>query len=178
MGRNTPEDKHLVYLVDFGLAKEHLDMNTGEAHPQRKNTDFRGTIPYASLGAHFKKELGRKDDIWSFFFIILEFLDEPLSWKQITDKDQVRDLKQKAFQKPQKYLFPSLCKKFPQVQQIFDSIAKLKYPDKPDYAFVRAKLKEIECLATRLTQQRAEQQRDYIMQQSFNFMQQQQEQQL
>jgi serine/threonine protein kinase len=33
MGRNTPEDKHLVYLVDFGLAKEHLDMNTGEAHP-------------------------------------------------------------------------------------------------------------------------------------------------
>ena len=87
MGRNTPEDKSFVYLVDFGLAKEHLDMNTGEPHPQRKNTDFRGTIPYASLCAHYKKELGRKDDMWSFFFIILEFLEEPLNWKQNTDKD-------------------------------------------------------------------------------------------
>ena len=86
MGRSG-EDKHNVYLVDFGLAKEHLDMNTFLPHPQRRNTDFRGTIPYASLSAHLKKELGRKDDLWSFFFIILEFLEEPLSWKANTDKD-------------------------------------------------------------------------------------------
>lgn len=100
MGRPGTDEKNNVYLVDFGLAKEHLDMNTLEAHPQRRNTDFRGTIPYASLSAHLKKELGRKDDIWSFFFIILEFLDEPLTWKSNTCKDQVRDIKTKAFSKP------------------------------------------------------------------------------
>ncbi len=86
MGRGG-DDKHNVYLVDFGLAKEHLDMNTNQPHPIRRNTDFRGTIPYASLSAHLKRELGRKDDLWSFFFIILEFLEEPLSWKANTDKD-------------------------------------------------------------------------------------------
>ena len=71
----SEEDRSKVYLCDFGLAKEHLDMNTLEVYPPRKHTDFRGTIPYASLTAHQKKELGRKDDLWSYFFIILEFLD-------------------------------------------------------------------------------------------------------
>jgi hypothetical protein len=28
-----PEDQHNVYLVDFGLAKEHLDMATFEPFP-------------------------------------------------------------------------------------------------------------------------------------------------
>ena len=74
MGRNG-EDKNRVYLVDFGLAKDHMNPNTGFVNPARRHTDFRGTIPYASLSAHMKEELGRKDDIWSFFFVLLEFLD-------------------------------------------------------------------------------------------------------
>jgi tau tubulin kinase len=112
MGK-LPEDRQNVYLVDFGLAKEHLDMNTSKPFQPRRNTDFRGTIPYASLTAHLKKELGRKDDLWSFFFVILEFLDEPLSWKTNTCKDSVRDCKTKAFNKPQKYLFPNLQLRYP-----------------------------------------------------------------
>jgi len=51
MGR-TAEDKSSVYLVDFGLAKEHLDLNTLLPIHPRGNTDFRGTIPYASINAH------------------------------------------------------------------------------------------------------------------------------
>ena len=38
--------------------------------------------------------------MWSFFFVILEFLDQPLIWKQNTNKDEVRDLKRKAFKNP------------------------------------------------------------------------------
>lgn len=75
------EDRDTVYVVDFGLAKEHLDAATKQPFQPRRNTDFRGTIPYASLNAHNKHELSRRDDLWSFFFMLLEFLDEPLSWK-------------------------------------------------------------------------------------------------
>lgn len=74
MGRSS-DDKNHVYLVDFGLAKEHLDLKTGLPLHPRGNTDFRGTIPYASINAHLKSELSRRDDMWSFFFVILEFLD-------------------------------------------------------------------------------------------------------
>jgi len=66
-----------------------------------------------------KLELSRRDDLWSFFFVILEFLDQPLVWKQSkssnrnshsvdTNKDEVRDLKRKAFKNPSKNLFPNL----------------------------------------------------------------------
>ena len=40
-----------VYIVDFGLAKLHLN-KIKKPFPERKNTDFRGTIAYASMNAH------------------------------------------------------------------------------------------------------------------------------
>lgn len=40
-----------VYIVDFGLAKLHFNQK-GEPFPERKNTDFRGTIAFASMNAH------------------------------------------------------------------------------------------------------------------------------
>jgi len=76
-----PEESGLVFLVDFGLAKDHIDPSTNRPFDQRRNTDFRGTIPYASVNAHLKKDLARRDDLWSFFYMALEFLDQPLSWK-------------------------------------------------------------------------------------------------
>jgi tau tubulin kinase len=77
--RGDPSEPDQLYLIDFGLAKQHLDAR-GEVLPTRTQTEFRGTVPYASLASHFKKELGRKDDLWSFFFILLELLDQKLPW--------------------------------------------------------------------------------------------------
>jgi tau tubulin kinase len=48
------EGENKCYMVDFGLAKVHLDKN-GKPFPPRANTDFRGTLTYASLNAHYKK---------------------------------------------------------------------------------------------------------------------------
>ncbi len=42
-------------LIDFGLAKEHLN-DDGEVNPPRTAAEFRGTVTYASLAAHFNKE--------------------------------------------------------------------------------------------------------------------------
>lgn len=49
-----PKSEYKVYMVDFGLAKIHLDRNF-KPLPPRLNTDFRGTLTYASLNAHYKK---------------------------------------------------------------------------------------------------------------------------
>ena len=55
MSRDTPGiSNKSVYMVDFGLAKIHLDKNNNPL-PARLNTDFRGTLTYASLNAHHKK---------------------------------------------------------------------------------------------------------------------------
>ena len=46
----SKDNKH-VYIVDFGLAKKHLDNNKLPV-AQRKKADFRGTVSFASLNAH------------------------------------------------------------------------------------------------------------------------------
>ena len=49
-----PKSEFKVYMVDYGLAKMHLDKNS-KPLPQRLHTEFRGTLTYASLNAHNKK---------------------------------------------------------------------------------------------------------------------------
>jgi hypothetical protein len=58
-----------------------ISYKIGVPIPMRPQADFRGTISYASLNAHLKLDLSRRDDLWSFYFVILEFLDENIPWK-------------------------------------------------------------------------------------------------
>lgn len=44
-------DERKVYMVDFGLAKKHLNEEGVPISP-RPTTEFRGTLSYASLNAH------------------------------------------------------------------------------------------------------------------------------
>lgn len=51
LGRGADHGK--VFLCDFGISKRHL-MENGIPIPPRNNGEFRGTIAYASLNAHYK----------------------------------------------------------------------------------------------------------------------------
>ena len=50
---------------------------------------FIGTVRYASINAHKNKEMGRHDDLWSLFYMIVEFVNGQLPWRKIKDKEQV-----------------------------------------------------------------------------------------
>ena len=67
---------------------------------------FRGTVRYASVNAHDNREMGRHDDLWSLFYMLIEFLQgistnfhTPLThlgqlpWRKIKDKDEVGRIK-------------------------------------------------------------------------------------
>jgi tau tubulin kinase len=75
------KDKKNVFIVDFGLAKQHLK-RTGQPVAQRKQADFRGTVSFASLNAHNSIDLSRRDDMWSFYFVLLDFYNESLIWRE------------------------------------------------------------------------------------------------
>lgn len=60
---------------------------------------FRGTVRYAALSAHKNKvcwklnrnlcdlqEMGRQDDLWSLFYMLVEFLNGSLPWRRIKVK--------------------------------------------------------------------------------------------
>lgn len=107
----SQDNKH-VYIVDFGLAKKHLDDNKNPV-TQRKKADFRGTVSFASLNAHnnivskrfFKcfQDLSRRDDMWSLYFVILDFLNEKLKWREQKEytMEEVKNIKTDCLQNPE-----------------------------------------------------------------------------
>lgn len=47
----------------------------------RPRADFRGTSLYASLNAHDGKDLGRRDDLWCVFYMLVDLLRPCLPWR-------------------------------------------------------------------------------------------------
>jgi tau tubulin kinase len=119
--------------------------------PKRKTADFRGTITYASLNTHLRKDLSRRDDLWSFYFVILDFLNVNLPWKSVQNKDEVAEIKQKCLRNPSEYLWNTKSargceckiKDFKQLKDIFYHIQNLKYESEPNYQLIRMLLLEI-----------------------------------
>lgn len=67
-------------------------MPNGEVRPSREQSGFRGTARYASLNSHQGKDLGRMDDLWSLFYVLVEFAVGTLPWRKLKDKEQVRGM--------------------------------------------------------------------------------------
>jgi hypothetical protein len=75
-------------ILDFGLAREYVNPATGAVLPPRPNADFRGTVMYASLRAHELSDLGRADDLWSLFFLIVDIALGVLPWRNVKTSRQ------------------------------------------------------------------------------------------
>ncbi|XP_041352893.1 uncharacterized protein LOC121371225 isoform X2 [Gigantopelta aegis] len=119
-----------VYMLDFGLARQYTT-STGEVRPPRAAAGFRGTVRYASVNAHKNKEMGRHDDLWSLFYMMVEFVIGQLPWRKIKDKEQVGTMKEK-------YDHTLLLKNMPSEFRLFlEHIQCLEYYDKPDYTLLQ-----------------------------------------
>ncbi|XP_056332934.1 tau-tubulin kinase 1 [Danio aesculapii] len=125
MGR-LPSTCRKCYMLDFGLARQYTNTN-GEVRPPRSVAGFRGTVRYASINAHKNKEMGRHDDLWSLFYMLVEFTVGQLPWRKIKDKEQVGQIKER-------YEHRMLLKHMPAEFHIFyDHVLDLDYFTKPDY---------------------------------------------
>jgi len=122
----TGVKRHTTFLIDFGLARRYL-LSSGEVRPPRDSTGFRGTARYASINSHLSKDLGRRDDLWSIFYMLIEFVQGQLPWRKLKDKDQIGDMKVK-------YNTPDLVKDLPpQFLAFMKHLKSLQYADRPDY---------------------------------------------
>ncbi|KAL2083627.1 hypothetical protein ACEWY4_021400 [Coilia grayii] len=125
MGR-LPSTYRKCYMLDFGLARQYTN-TSGEVRPPRTVAGFRGTVRYASVNAHKNKEMGRHDDLWSLFYMLVEFTVGQLPWRKIKDKEQVGQIKER-------YEHKMLLKHMPSEFYIFlDHVLGLDYYTKPDY---------------------------------------------
>ncbi|XP_062858471.1 tau-tubulin kinase 2b [Trichomycterus rosablanca] len=125
MGRLTSTCR-TCYMLDFGLARQFTN-SCQEVRPPRPVAGFRGTVRYASINAHKNKEMGRHDDLWSLFYMLVEFMVGQLPWRKVKDKEQVGNLKETHDHR-------LMLKHLPEDFSIFlDHISGLDYYTKPDY---------------------------------------------
>ncbi|XP_046873936.1 tau-tubulin kinase 2 isoform X2 [Hypomesus transpacificus] len=125
MGR-FPSTCRTCYMLDFGLARQFTN-SCQEVRPPRPVAGFRGTVRYASVNAHKNKEMGRHDDLWSLFYMLVEFMVGQLPWRKIKDKEHVGKLKDT-------YDHRLMLKHLPAEFSVFlDHISSLDYFTKPDY---------------------------------------------
>ncbi|KAJ5072938.1 tau-tubulin kinase 1 [Anaeramoeba ignava] len=133
--QNQP-DKELCCILDFGLAKRFLEKD-GKYRPPRLGVGFRGTARYASLSAHQKQDLSRKDDLISLYYSLIEFLKGSLPWSHLKDRDEIMKLKIR-------YNNLELCQGLPpEFTQFFLHLQSLGYSDEPNYKYLRSLLRNI-----------------------------------
>jgi hypothetical protein len=82
--------------------------------------------------------LSRRDDIWSLYFVILDFLNEKLKWREQKEytMDEVKNIKTECLSNPEEKLW-IVTKDIPEVRTIFHHIQSLGYRDKPNYLLIR-----------------------------------------
>lgn len=132
---NTPE-ANLIFVVDFGMAKQYRDPKTKTHIPYREKKALSGTARYMSINTHLGREQLRRDDLESLGHVFLYFLRGSLPWQGLkapTNKQKY----EKIGQRKQTTSINELCFGFPiQFAQYLTYVRGLRFEEDPDYAYL------------------------------------------
>jgi len=127
------ENSRFIYIIDFGLSKRHVNNDTKEVIPKQKTVRWVGSRRYMSINTHLRKDQGRRDDLWSLLYMLIEFLTGTLPWSNVQGArnfEKVRDMKKS-------YNNEKLVRGFPkQFLHFLNYLKTLKYETKPDYDYL------------------------------------------
>ncbi|KAI8972807.1 kinase-like protein, partial [Trametes punicea] len=143
------KDPNTVYLFDFGLAKMYVRWDTGEHVPFSQKRHARGNIRYASVAAHERHEVSRRDDVESLLYVLLEFYHGRLPWDILPDAHWALQVRltgeMKADVSPSSPFGIFLAQSPPELVQYHAHCVSLAYGQKPDYAFLRGLFRKRMC---------------------------------
>ena len=69
-------------MLDFGMCRKFLKSDGTHRRP-RDRLGFRGTVRFASPACHKEEELSRRDDLWSWLFMIVDVSVGKLPWDSL-----------------------------------------------------------------------------------------------
>uniref|UniRef100_A0A1I8ACV1 Protein kinase domain-containing protein n=1 Tax=Steinernema glaseri TaxID=37863 RepID=A0A1I8ACV1_9BILA len=126
----SKENEKLIIIFDFGLCRQYLD-DKGRIRLPRPIVGFRGTVRYAPLSSHVRRDPSRKCDLETWFYQQVEFTKGCLPWRQTEKKDEIGMFKERCRFGVGLDIFLGGCPR--QYIEILRYIDQLGYYDEPDY---------------------------------------------
>lgn len=134
----TGSESHVVYIVDFGLAKRYRDHRTRAHIPYREGKHLTGTARYASVSTHLGLEQCRRDDLESLGYVLVYLAKGSLPWQGIRAANK-RQKYAKILEKKQSTTPAELCRDLPsQFVRYFRYVRDLEFEERPDYSYLRS----------------------------------------
>jgi len=131
----TGSRKHIVHIIDFGLAKKYQDPRNGRHIPYIEGKNLTGTARYASINTHMGIEQSRRDDMESLGFVLMYFLRGSLPWQGLKANTKKQKY-QRILERKQQTHTDLLCLNYPsEFKEYFAHCSSLGFEDRPDYRF-------------------------------------------
>ena len=135
--------QHIVYAIDFGLAKRYRDPKTGEHIPYRDGKNLTGTARYTSINTHLGIEQSRRDDMESLGFVFMYLNKGSLPWQGLRAKTK-KEKYEKIRDKKVSTSFEGLCKGFPEEFMVYLNYCHaLNFEERPDYNYCRKLFRDL-----------------------------------
>lgn len=137
IGRPHTPSANLVYVVDFGMAKQYRDPTTQQHIPYRERKSLSGTARYMSINTHLGREQSRRDDLEALGHVFMYFLRGGLPWQGL--KAQTNKQKyEKIGEKKRVTRISVLCQGFPpQFAEYMTYVRNLHFEETPNYDYMR-----------------------------------------
>lgn len=137
IGKPGTRTANLIYVIDFGMAKQYRDPKTKIHIPYRERKSLSGTARYMSINTHLGREQSRRDDLESLGHVFMYFLRGGLPWqglKAATNKQKYEKIGEKKQTTP----IDELCAGFPpQFAAYLSYVRNLDFDATPDYDYLR-----------------------------------------
>lgn len=128
---------NMVYLIDFGLAKQYRDKTTNKHIPWRDNKSLTGTARYASINTHQGIEQSCRDDLESLGYVLMYFNRGSLPWQGLKAQNK-RQKYEKIREKKIATPVEELCRGYlPEFATFLNACKKLKFDESPNYEFFK-----------------------------------------